>query len=97
MDLYSASHRITIQKQLRLYLVSMILLVKTKAPSEFLKMCIWEHNIYSLTNHLLYHYISASQPFFNHGTLSCDRSPDGTLRLWHLFHIQDLHMMYNMY
>src|SRR6218665_904304 len=35
-------------------------------------------------------YFSGSQPFFNRGTLSWNRSPDGTLHLWHLFYIQDL-------
>jgi len=39
-------------------------------------------------------YISASQPFFSRGTLSWNRSPDGTLHLWHSIYRQDLHMMY---
>ena len=39
---------------------------------------------------------SAFQPFFNRGTLSWNRSPDGTQHLWHLFFIQDLHIMCNL-
>src|SRR6218665_1127528 len=39
------------------------------------------------------HYASVSQPFFNRGTLSWNRSPDGTLHLWLLFYIQDLHII----
>src|SRR6218665_1110366 len=42
-------------------------------------------------------YVSASQPFLSRGTPFWNRSPDGTLHLWHLIYIQDLHMMYNMY
>ena len=47
---------------------------------------------------------SASQPFFNHGTLSRNRSPDGTLHIVHLrnffiymYKTQSQIMMYNNY
>jgi len=38
-------------------------------------------------NNFFIPWASASQPFFNHGTLTWNHSPDGTLHCWHLFYI----------
>jgi len=49
-----------------------------------------------LENGTVYRSGSASQPFFNHGTLTWNNSPDGTLHFGHSYYKTYI-MMYKLY
>src|SRR6218665_969601 len=58
--------------------------LELKVP-DFIPPTLWPPNTPELNPVDYSIWSSASQPFFDHGTLTWNRSPYGTPHLWHLF------------